>query len=520
LLVLLTACANVTTLLLSRADARQPEVAVRLALGASRIRLIRMLMTESVLLAIVAGSLSVYLTYQVPIFMWQWPMKELPQVPFDPDWRVFTFLGVSILLAGLLAGLAPALESLKVDLLASLKGQRRFLTRRMNDGGLKQILVGTQVAISLVLLVGSSLFIHIYRQVAAPDPGYDFRHLALVDVFNPAAKSRQDQAALRASALRQIQAVPGVRFSAFATQLSPNVDAEQLLIQLPGKSPFPVASEQVSSDYFSTMGIPILRGRAIERNDADCDRGLVCPVVVSQQFVRQFLDAGDVIGKTLHTSTGQTLEIAGIAGNVSGFFDHVYIPAIYRPWNPANLPPKISLCVRINGDPEVVAASLTDILKKSLQGSKVKADTVEERLELMTAVFWRLQMMMVMLGAMALFLAIIGIYGVVAFAVGKRLKEIGIRVSLGATRKDIYATVLRSHIRPVWIGLLIGVPLALIGVRVLSHALQPAANLFAFSNPLHYLAPACLLFAVSVIAILIPAHRAAHCDPSTTLRDE
>ena len=523
ILVLIISCANVTTLLLSRADARQPEMGVRLALGASRMRLIRMLVTETVLLASVAGVASIYLAYRFPVLLWLWIAKSIRVYPLEPDWRVFSFLALSTLMAGTLAGLAPALESLKVDLLASLKGQRRFFTRRNTGNGLRNFLVATQVAVSLVLLVGSGLFVRAHQQLLNTDPGYETRQVILTSIVVPSAQTPQSRASFREDLTRQIEALPGVRSTALASNLVPSPDGEQILLQLPGKSAFPVASIQVSANYFATMGIPILRGRALERNDAACGtRSGVCPVVVSQQFAREYINGSDVIGKTLRTPDGGTLEIVGIAGNVSSnMFARLYEPAIYRSWPLDNLTPQITeLMVRVTGNAETMAANITDILRKTFPGSKVEARTIHSVILEVAGIFWRFEMLILLLGALAVLLAVIGIYGVVSFVVSKRTKEIGIRIALGAMKKDIYASVIGSNMRPIWIGLAVGIPLAVGGARVLQQALKPVATIFAYNDLLSYAAPACLLLAVSVIAMLGPARRAAACDPSTTLREE
>lgn len=522
MLVLIISCANVTTLLLSRADARQREMGVRLALGASRARLIRMLVTETVLLASVAGVASIYLAYRFPVILWLWIAKATRVYPLDPDWRVFFFLAVSTVLAGTLAGLAPALESLKVDLLGSLKGQRRFFSRRSNGGGLRNFLVATQVAISLVLLVGSVLFVRAHHQLLNADPGYETRQVILTNIFIPSAKTPQSRVNFRDNLTRQIEAMPGVRSTALASNLVPSLDGEQIMLQLPGKSAFPVASIQVSANYFATMSIPILRGRALERNNPACGtQSGVCPVVVSQQFAREFLNDNEVIGKTLRTPDGGTLEIVGIAGNVSpDMFTRLYEPAIYRSWSHGNLPQQFTLLVRATGNAEVAAGNITDVLRKTFPGSKVEARTLRSIIYDIAEIFWRLEMLILLLGVMAVFLAVIGIYGVVSFAVSKRTKEIGIRVALGAMKKDIYVAVIGSGMRPIWIGLCVGIPLAIGGARILQQALKPVASIFGYNDPLSYAAPACLLLAVSVIAMLGPAYRAAACDPSKTLREE
>ncbi len=434
---------------------------------------------------------------------------------------MFSFLAVSTLLTGLFAGLTPALESLKVDLLGSLKGQRRFFAPRRTRGGLRHFLVAIQVAISLVLLVGSALFVRAHSQILNDDPGYEIRQVILTSFSVPLAKTSQSRANLRDNLTRQIEALPGVTSTALASSLQPSLEGEQLLIQLPGRSPFPVASLQVSARYFATMSIPLLRGRALEPNDPPCGtQTTVCPVVVSQQFVREYLNGSDVIGKTFRTSDGGMLEIVGIARDVSQLFTRIYQPAIYRPWSLSNLPPQFTLLVCVTGNAETMTGDITDVLRKTFLGSKVTAYTIHSRIYEVASIFWRLETLILLLGVLAVLLAVIGIYGVVSFAVSKRTKEIGIRIALGAMKKDIYATVIGSNLRPLLIGLCIGMPLAIAGSRVMQQAMKPIASVFTFYDPLSYVAPACLLLLVSVLAMLIPARRAAACDPSETLREE
>jgi predicted permease len=521
-LVLLISCANVTTLLLSRADARQHEVGVRLALGASRMRLIRMLVTETVLLGSVAGAASLYYTYRFPVLLGQWLNKSRMFVSIDPDWRVFAYLAVTTLMAGTLAGLAPALESLRVDLLSSLKGQRRFLTRRMTRWGLRHFLVTAQVAMSLVLLVGCGLFVGAHQHVLNADPGFEIRQVIITNIVASLAGTPESRTNFRDSVTRRIETTPGVRSAALASSLIPGLGGDEIEILPAGQSAYSVFSNQVTANYFATMGIPILRGRALERDDVPCGTNAgVCPVVVSQEFARQFLNGSDELGKTLRTSDGRVLEIVGVAGNVSSeLYAHVYRPVVYRTWSLSRSPSQLFLLVRVNGDAERMSTTINTILRGAYPGSKVEARSVLSIIKQMAEVFWRLEVLMEILGGIAILLTVIGIYGVVSFAVSKRTKEIGIRVALGAMKKDIYAIVIQSSLRPIWLGLLIGVPVALGGVRVMRQALRPVQAVFAYNDPFTYAAPVCLLLVVSVLAMLGPARRAAACDPSKTLRDE
>ena len=260
-MVLLVACANVTTLLLSRADARQQEMGVRLALGARRIRLIRMLLTETLLLACLAGIGSLYLTYRVPFVISRWFGSNTRPISFQPDWAVFFYFSASILLAGTLAGLAPGLESLKVDLLSSLKGHRRLNVSRSVRWNLRALLVAAQIAFSLVLLVGPAIFMRARHAVLYADLGFETRQVVLTTAFMPTAKTPESQASFQDAVIRRIEAIPGVQSVAVGNRLPFTSFSFQqhMEIQFPGKSAFSVASSQVSARYFATLGIPILR---------------------------------------------------------------------------------------------------------------------------------------------------------------------------------------------------------------------------------------------------------------------
>jgi ABC-type antimicrobial peptide transport system permease subunit len=281
-----------------------------------------------------------------------------------------------------------------------------------------------------------------------------------------------------------------------------------------------VASNQVSANYFATLGIPILRGRAIERNDAACGMRSVCPVVVSQEFAREYLNGSDVIGKTLRTPDGGILEIVGIAANVaSSPVTSLSQPVVYRAWPSEGPPLQAPFSVRVIGDAESLSASMNAILRTAYPGAEIDTRTIRSFLERDAEVFGRLVALIGVLGVLGILLAVIGIYGVVSFAVTKRTKEMGIRIALGAMKRDIYATVVGSSLRPIWVGLLVGLLLALAGARLLQQALARFLPL-DYYNPLSYTAPACLMFVVSLLAITVPAGRAARCDPSKTLREE
>jgi predicted permease len=520
LMVLFVSCANVATLLLSRADARQQEMGVRLALGARRVRLIRMLLTETLLLACVAGAASIYLMHRVPRIINGWFEKTPVGVSFAPDWRVFSYFAGSILLVGLLAGLAPALESLKVDLLSSLKGRRRPIIPRGKHWNLRNLLVAAQIAISLVLLVGASLFVTARHRVLDADPGFDTHQVLFATVFDSSIKTPEARAAFRDELIRKIEAIPGVRSAAFTARLPFTLSLEQMVIQLPGKSAFSVATSQVSDNYFATLGIPILRGRGIERADAACAPHQVCPVVVSQDFAREYLNSADVLGKTLRTPDGETLEIVGLSGNVaSAPFSSQSQPVIYRAWPVAGPPLQVPLSVRVSGDANAMSKTLAAVIRQQYPNVEIDVKTMHSLFDRIAQTIGRFNTLIEIPGMLAVVLAAIGIYGVVSFAVSKRTKEMGIRIAMGATRKDIYAVVIRSSLRPVWLGLLAGLLFALAAARFMQHRTAEFLPLDYYSA-FTYAAPVSLMLAISLLAMLIPARRAARCDPGRTLREE
>jgi putative ABC transport system permease protein len=352
------------------------------------------------------------------------------------------------------------------------------------------------------------------------DPGFESGQIVMTTIFVPSIKTPESRAIFCDAVSRTIAAIPGVRSSTLGSYMPFSAYLDQIEIASPGKSVFSVASNQVSAGYFSTLGIPILRGRAIELTDTTCGRLIVCPVVVSQQFAKDYLNGSDVIGKTLRSPDGGMLEIVGIAANVAASpFSREYQPVIYQRVSFANSTLQIPLSVRVTGDPKTMTTAIADVLRATYPGAEVDTHSLRSDVEQLAQNFARLEMLIVLLGAIGVFLAVIGIYGVSSFSVRKRTKEMGIRIALGALKKDIYSTVIQSNLWPIWLGLTFGLLLALAGARLTQRALAKHLSM-AYYDPFTYVAPACLMLAVSLLAMLVPARRAAACDPSKTLRDE
>src|SRR6266545_639220 len=531
--IVLLACANVATLLLSRADARQQEIAVRLALGAGRLRLFRMLLMEPLLLAAAAGLASLYFAYRLPGVLVAWlgdpQYHQTADFSLRPDWRVFAYLALITLFAGALAGLAPALQSLKVNLSESLKGRQPLFGAATGGTRLRGFLVGAQVALSLVLLVGAVLSVRAYRRMSAADPGYDTRQVILARVkarskvweqrsrsgFKPTPAQRLLAARLLA---QRLEALPGVQSVAY-TNWRPLFNTATFDVQVSGQPMRRVVMSEVSAGFFTTMGIPIVSGRELRESDPHCGTGN-CPVVVSEELARRFWPGVSPLGMELRYPRGARFEVVGVSRDVStqrlGGRDG---PTLYLPLAPIDSPFLFPL-VRFTGDRAAMAQSIASAIRELSPELSIEARTIQSRMDEVLGVFRRLETLVSLLGAIAVALAVIGIYGVVSFAVSRRTKEMGIRIALGAQKRDIYVAVLGAGARPVVLGLLVGLSLAWTGAAAQTRAMQDAPVAMNTLDPLTFAVAALLMAAVALAAMLGPARRATRVDPIQALREE
>jgi putative ABC transport system permease protein len=530
-LVVIIACVNVTTLLLARAHARRQEIVVRLALGAGKLRLVRMLLVETLLLAAIAGLASLAFTYLFPDILNRW----LVITPFDwqltPDWRVFGYLAALTLLAGLLAGLAPALQSLKVNLSDDLKGRQNLLGRTTGRGWLRGVLIVTQVAVSLFLLVGASLLVWTNRRAKAADFGFETRQVlaanqGLRDRVNPG----QTWVAHHLDLAQRIAAMPGVQSVAFTSRAPFDAGGTPWIkVQSVDRPALQVSWSAVSPGYFATLGIPLLSGRALQESDPPC-RMNHCSVVVSESLAREFWPSDNPLGKTLRTEQGgifevgqgAIFEVVGIAREISserpGQTDN---PWIYLPWD-ANAFPH-SLLARFTGDGASLAQAVTATIRAMDSELTIDTRTIQSHIDNRFEGLWKLELLVEILGVLAVALAIMGIYGLVSFAVSQRTREIGIRIALGARRQDIFFAVLSSSVRPIAVGIVAGLLLAFAGATLLARATRfsPDAPFILNAHDfIPYSIATMLLAAVIFAAMLGPARRAMKVDPMIVLRSE
>jgi predicted permease len=505
-LVLLVACANVATLLLSRAASRRREIAVRLSLGAPRVRLVRMLITESLILAALAGAASAYLVRHVPHPLFRYLAPRAPDYPMDPDWRIFLYISAIVLLSGILSGLAPALESVKVDLTSSLKGYARVL----GGGRLRAALVSAQVAMSMVLLVSAGLFAKSEERTLHADPGYLPQKVVVSQLRFP-ENTTAAAARVRLDAITQrMKALPGAHSVAFSDEL-PMISRTTVELRPPARADAVQAVDiyNGSPGFFETLGVPILRGREFQETDGPA-------FVVSRSLARTFWPKEDPLGKTL-TLNGVTATVVGVAKDVEPVrFGGSENPPLYLMRRVH--PNRNVLAVRFDGDPKAGAIAVRAALREFDPGMFVAARVLQSWIDQVTEVLWNMVSLIVVLGLVATVLATTGIYGAVSFAVNQRTRDLGIRLALGATRFDIVREVFVSGGRPVVRGLFIGLWLSVALAASLRQNMKGTPLRLDSGDPLLYGGAALLLAAAAVLAMSGPARRGSKSNPLDALR--
>jgi predicted permease len=520
-LVLLIACANVANLLLALATTRRHEVAVRLSIGAGRSQLIRQLLVESTMLGLLGGVVGLLVAYWARLGLLAMRPPFLPDgaLTMDLDGRVLAFTAVVAVLTGLVFGLAPALQLSKPDLVAELKDRSSQASASRGWFSLKNALVVTQVALSCVALVGAGLFLRSLGNARRIDPGFDVASLATLS-FNLAARGLAGEAAQarQAEVLDRVRGLPGVRHAALSNNLPLGGGGFLRSIFLEGQD----ATDQragrfaqiavVSDSYFETTGIRLLRGRTFTPADT-----MTAPrvVVVNQTMAERFWPGEDAIGRRFRFfgDTDYT-EVVGVARDGKyNFIGEDPQAFLYQPLTQV-VQPQVSLIVR-SDTPEATLGAVRAVVQGMeptlpLTGVNTMATVLDQGL-------WAARMGALLLGvfgALALVLAAIGVYGIMAHAVGQRTREIGVRLALGATAGDVWRMVLRQGLVLTVAGILVGAGLAAAGASSLTALLYGVSTF----DPLTFGSIALMLLAVAVVAIGIPAYRASRVDATVALR--
>lgn len=526
-LVLLIACANVANLLLARAAARSKEIAVRLAIGASRVRLIRQFLTESVILALFGGALGLLFA--------KWCVNALGSIrlPTDLpvsltarlDTRVLLFSFAISVATGIIFGLAPAIQSTRADLVPALKGSESQAVAGRRRFALRNLLVVAQVSVSLALLIAAALSVKSFWYAEGFNPGFRSDHVLLMSFDPTLLRYTESQTkTFYKQVLDKTRSTPGVISASLAEMvpMGPDVSGKSLYVEgyplPPDQNSIGMSGSAVGTDYFATMRISILRGRVFDNRDTAASPKVV---IVNETMAAKYWPHQNPIGKRvrLNDRNGPEAQVIGVARDGK----YIYLaepqrPFVYVPYSqdyhagmilhvltqgdPANLAGRIRGEVH-SLDPEVPAFDVSTlhafIDAKALLGPRLTAQMISG------------------IGLIGMLMAVVGLYGVVAYAVSRRTREIGIRMAIGAGKRDVLRMILAQGISLTLIGVGVGLALAFAVARLMGTLLLFGVNP---ADPLVFALTPAILIAVTIAACWLPARRAAKVDPMIALRYE
>jgi predicted permease len=523
-LVLLIACANVASMLLARASSRKKEIGIRLAIGASRGRIVSQLVTEAVLLSLlgaIGGTLIAWwLTSAVAALSLPLPIPLAFDLHIDA--RVLAFTLGAALLAGVLAGLAPAVQASRPSVTADLRGETTLTRAAGRRWALRDTLVAAQMAVTALLLIVAALLTRSFVAAQRTSPGFAVEKLSVVSTDTGMLRYSEERSRrFYEQAIARVSAIAGVESAALATRVPLQVNPNRWEIWVPGRHQPDVQGDTieattVSTGYFQTLGVPIVEGRAF----LDSDRPDTPRVaVVNETFARRYWPGESAIGKTFHTRgpEGPQFEIVGVSA------DHKVLTLSERPTPFLHIsrnqrPSSYSAIIaRTRGD----ASALLREMRRELLAIEpnlvfVENQTMEAEVDAtlfpMRASAWLVSGV----GMVAMLLAAIGLYGMIAYSVARRTREIGIRVALGARPGAVLALVLRQGLLVALAGLVAGCLLAAVAARAIAGALYGISS----GDPVAWLTAAAVLLVASALANLVPAWRAVRVDPSEALRTD
>lgn len=525
--VLMIACANVAGLLLARAAARRKELAIRIALGAGRTRVIRQLLTEGLVIAFLGGGVGLLLAYW-GIYLVRANMtfnEAINAVPLSLDWNVLLFTLCVSLLCAVLCCLVPALNASRTDLNTNLKDESRTASASHSQSRLRTVMVTGEIALALFLLIGTGLLFRGIFLIEHQNLGFRADHLltASVTLDSVRYKDASQQTIFVRNLLARLQDIPSAGPVAVASDL-PATGPGTVTLRIKGQPELPADQRLraldavVTADYFQAAGISLLRGRTfIETDNATAPR----VVVVNQEFAHRHLQDQEPLGKQIRLdvvgATPEWSEIVGVVNNVKAYSEdtrddpEVYEPFLQRPVS------SFSLMVRSTSDPNALASALRSTV------AQLDTELPLDRVMSMPAVIERqkggdpfFSGVLASFALLALILAAIGIYGLIAYSVGQRTHEIGIRMALGAANPDVLRIVLWQGLKMTAIGTAVGLALALPLPKILESMLY---GLHLHEPWLYFIVPIALLV-VAVLATYIPARRATRVNPMSALRQE
>jgi predicted permease len=546
-LLLLIACANVASLLLARAAVRRQEIAVRLSLGASRLRLFQQLLTESTLIGLLAGAVGLPLAWWMLHLIIVEVASALPAfwgsiaLQIHPDIRIFGYTLLVSLVSGVTFGLAPAWQASRSDLNAALKGVGSAFGRRLSRSRLRDALIAGQIGACLVLLISSALLLRGSERTLHVEPGFETRRIVSIELLDPVAIGypRARLSALKRDLVEALRAVPRVKAVAHASRAP--IGGGQRWVPLAaaaaprpsppvgGVGPLAVGCSYVSPNYFDTLGIGLVQGRTFTDAEAEA---LLPVAIISASTARRLWPGQDAIGKRLDIGGGpgagmhfageemppSSPVVIGVVRDIQSLDPrktddaYLYLPlSDERRWND-------TLLVRTQGDPAPLLPALGAAVRRVDAELPAVAGVLDTRISFDPHfVIARMGgLLSSIVGGFGLLLACLGVYGMVGYSVARRTPEIGIRMALGAERIQVLRLVLGEGVRPVLAGVAIGVALSEGIARVLS------AMLFGLSplDVASFAGVSLLLFAVALVATWLPARRATRVDPMAALRYE
>ena len=527
-LVLLIACANVANLLLARAAVRQKEIAVRVALGARRGRLIRQFLTESVLLSISGGLVGLAIAYAGIIILRSFIPDNVSQArAISIDYKVLGFTLLVSVATGLIFGLAPAIQSVRFNQAETLKEGGRDAATGGSGKRLRGLLVMAEVAISLVLLIGAGLLINSFLRLRNVDPGFRAENLLTMKIVLPELKyeRKAQRSAFYTDVVQRVQSLPGVRSAAVTTNLPLYLQGNSISISIEGRPEPPPGQEPIivtriiSPGYFDTMSIPLLKGRALTDQDTDDSPNVV---VVSENMARRYWPGEEAVGKRIAVgkvkSPEDWIQVVGVVKDVRQFeLNADPKPQMYLTHRQYGFFDAQDLVVKTDVDP----ASLASAVRKAV--GEIDKDQPVSNIRTMETILadsiarQRFSMLLLAIFAsVALVLAAVGIYGVMSYSVAQRTHEIGIRMALGAQTSAVLKLALGYGFKLVLAGIAIGFIAALVLTRVMSTLLFGVTA----TDPTTFALISLLLIGVAAIASYIPARRATRVNPIIALRYE
>jgi predicted permease len=521
--VLLITCANIAHLMLVRGAARYRETAIRSALGASPSRIIRQFLTESLLLSVLGTALGALLAFWALVPLLRMFPQDVPRLDeVQPDFRVFIFALVLAIFTGVLFGLAPALKSSKPNLVESLKEGSRGSSGGSRRDILRGGLVVSQVALSLVLLVGSGLLLRSFQALTTVRLGYQADGVLISRVALPSSKYATplqqnmffSQLRDRAAALPGAQSVSVSRFLPFAGNAFSPFHIEERPPQEMGQRPF-AAYNSVGQGYFETLGIPLIKGRTFTEHDTAESQFVV---IISKGLADKYFPGEDPVGQLISVARlPKPSQVVGIVGDVKNMglgaepYVALYVPVSQRPF------PNMLLTIRTSGDPLRLTSAVREII--NAQDKALPKGPVWTMQQMLRGQLSQPRATMILLGSfagVALLLASIGLYGVIAYSVSRRSREIGIRLALGAQPKDVMQLIVGEGSRLAVIGVGAGIIAALFLTRLIRSLLFGVKA----TDPLTFAGVALVLLGVALAACYFPARRAMRVDPVVALRNE